>query len=192
MRSPGEWPAATRIETRRLILEPLQVEHAEEMLSVLGDAALYEYTGGAPPTLAELRTRYARQVDGGSPDRTQGWLNWIVRERGHLTAVGAVQATLVDEEGDIVAELAWVIGGSHQRRGYASDAAAAMVAWLIRHDVKTVAAHIHPKNAASIAVATRLGLAPTRTVIHGETRWTAPRPASTIPGQIKRVNGLGD
>jgi RimJ/RimL family protein N-acetyltransferase len=142
------------------------------MVLVLGDAALYEYTGGAPPTLAELRARYARQVSARSPDGVQGWLNWIVREHGRLTAVGTVQTTLVREEEDIVAELAWVIGVAHQRRGYASEAAAAMVAWLTHHDVRTVVAHIHPKNAASIAVATRLGLAATRAVVDGETRWT--------------------
>jgi hypothetical protein len=83
MQSSGEWPAATRIDTRRLILEPLQVAHADEMVFVLGDEALYEYTGGAPPALEELRVRYARQVSGPSPDRTRGWLNWIVREGGH-------------------------------------------------------------------------------------------------------------
>jgi RimJ/RimL family protein N-acetyltransferase len=142
------------------------------MLSVLGDAAVHEHTGGAPPTLGELRARYASQVSGRSPDHTQGWLNWIVRERGHLTAVGTVQSTLVYEEEDMAAELAWVIGAPHQRRGYATEAAAAMVAWLTRRDVMTVAAHIHPNNAASIAVARRLGLAATRTLIEGETRWT--------------------
>jgi hypothetical protein len=47
-----------------------------------------------------------------------------------------------------------------------------MVAWLTRHDAMMAAAHIHPKHTASIAVATRLGLTATRTVIDGETRWT--------------------
>jgi RimJ/RimL family protein N-acetyltransferase len=143
------------------------------MLSVLRDTALHEYTGRAPPTLAELQVRYAGQVSGRSPDHTQGWLNWIVRERGHLTAVGTVQTTLVrEEDDDMAAEIAWVIGVPHQRQGYATEAAAAMIAWLSRHDVTTVAAHIHPQNAGSIAVATRLGLAPTRTLVDGEMRWT--------------------
>jgi RimJ/RimL family protein N-acetyltransferase len=146
------------------------------MLSVLGDAALYEYTGGAPPTLAGLRTRYASQLGGRSPDGDQGWLNWIVRERGRLTAIGAVQTTLVRQGEDMVAELAWVIGVPHQRRGYATEAAAAMVVWLTRHGVMTVAAYIHPRHTASIAVATRLGLAATRTVVDGETRWTGQSP----------------
>jgi RimJ/RimL family protein N-acetyltransferase len=176
MQSSGEWPAATRIDTRRLILEPLRVAHADEMVFVLGDEALYEYTGGAPPTLEELRVRYARQVSGRSPDRTRGWLNWTVREREHRTAVGTVQSTLAWEEQDMVAEVAWVIGVCHQRRGYATEAAEAMVAWLGRHDVIVVAAPIDPRHAASITVATRLGLTATCTVLDGETRWTRRRP----------------
>lgn len=188
MRSSGEWPAATRIETRRLILEPLRVAHAEEMLFVLGDAALHEYTGGAPPTLTELRARYARQAGGRSPDDDEGWLNWIVRERVHLTAVGTVQATLVHEEDDMVAEVAWVIGVPHQRRGYATEAATAMVVWLSRHDAVTVAAHIQPQHVASIAVATRLGLTTTPTVIDGESRWTG-RAADPRPGRRGRPDG---
>jgi RimJ/RimL family protein N-acetyltransferase len=176
MRSSGDWPALTRIDTRRLILEPLQVAHAEEMVFVLGDAALYEYTGGAPPTLGESRARYARQVSGRSPDRTQGWLNWIVRERERLSAVGTVQTNLVREEDDMVAEVAWVIGVPHQRRGYAIEAAKAMVAWLGRHEVIVVAARINPRHAASIAVAIRLGLTATCANLDGETRWTSQHP----------------
>jgi hypothetical protein len=52
-----------------------------------------------------------------------------------------------------------------------------LVAWLNRHDVIGVTAHIHPMHAAPIVVATRLGLTPTRAVIDGETRRTG-RPDS--------------
>jgi RimJ/RimL family protein N-acetyltransferase len=148
------------------------------MVFVLGDEALYEYTGGAPPTLEELRARYTRQVSGRSPDRTHGWLNWIVRERERerQAAVGTVQSTLVREQHQIVAEVAWIVGVEHQRRGYGTDAAEAMLAWLDRHDVTLVAAHINPRHIASITVATRLGLTATRTALNGETRWTRRRP----------------
>jgi hypothetical protein len=40
MQSSGGWPPATRIDTRHLILEPLRVTHADEMVFVLGDEAL--------------------------------------------------------------------------------------------------------------------------------------------------------
>jgi RimJ/RimL family protein N-acetyltransferase len=51
-----------------------------------------------------------------------------------------------------------------------------MVAWLGRHDVIVVAARVNPRHAASIAVATRLGLTATCTILDGETRWTGRRP----------------
>ncbi len=50
--------------TFRLALDPLRVEDAEAMVGVLGDPALYRYTGGVPPTLPELHQRYAHQVAG--------------------------------------------------------------------------------------------------------------------------------
>ena len=38
-----------RLRTARLMLDPLRVDDADAMASVLGDLALYEYTGGEPP-----------------------------------------------------------------------------------------------------------------------------------------------
>jgi len=64
----------------------------------------------------------------------------------------------------------------HQRRGYAIEAAKAMVAWLGRHEVIVVAARINPRHAASIAVAIRLGLTATCANLDGETRWTSQHP----------------
>ena len=142
---------------------------------MLGDRALYEYTGGGPPTLEELRVRYAGQVSGASPDRTHGWLNWIVRERERWVPVGTVQSTLAREQPGTVAEVAWIIGVFHQRRGYATEAVEAMVAWLDRHDVVGIVAHVDPRHDASIAVAARLGLTATGTVVDGEIRWTRGR-----------------
>ena len=47
------------------MLEPLRVEHADEMVAVLDDPQLHTYIGGgAPATLDELTATYARQVVG--------------------------------------------------------------------------------------------------------------------------------
>jgi RimJ/RimL family protein N-acetyltransferase len=168
-----DWPRAEPIETSRLTLEPLSVEHAGEMLAVLADPRLYEYTGGGPLTLDQLRARYARQVVGHSRDGTQGWLNWILREPALSAVVGTVQATLVHANGAVSAELAWIISVAHQRRGYATEAAEAIAQWLGRRGVRSFVAHIHPDHQASIAVARRLGLSPTDEVSDGETRWVS-------------------
>jgi hypothetical protein len=78
-----------RIRSARLCLVPLAVADAGEMVRVLSGEALYAFTGGAPPTLAELRARYARQAAGRSPDGSQEWRNWIVRRRRPAGRPGA-------------------------------------------------------------------------------------------------------
>ncbi|MCM0676475.1 GNAT family N-acetyltransferase [Micromonospora phytophila] len=168
------WPAAEIISTERLVLEPLRVEHAEELAPILDDPGLHEYTGGLPASPDELRERYRRQVTGHSPDGTQGWLNWIVRHRDTGAAVGTVQATIRIDGDRPVAELAWVVVAPHQGRGYAGEAATGMVGWLEGHGIRALVAHVHPDHRASAGVAERLGLRATDELVDGEIRWSAP------------------
>jgi RimJ/RimL family protein N-acetyltransferase len=78
-----------------------------------------------------------------------------------------------------LAEVAWIVGTPWQGRGFAREAAVALVAWLAEQGVADVVAHIHPGHAASAAVAAAAGLAPTGVIRDdGEMRWhrtfTAP------------------
>jgi RimJ/RimL family protein N-acetyltransferase len=171
--SPGEpvWPRAENVRLRRLVLEPLTVDHAEEMAPLLDDERLHHYVGGEPADLDELRDRYAVQAAGVSPDGSQGWLNWIMRLPATGEAVGYVQATLERDRHDLVADVAWVTALSHQGQGFAVEAALGMAAWLRGAGVTRLVAHVHPRHEASKAVARHLGLAPTDVVVDGETRW---------------------
>jgi RimJ/RimL family protein N-acetyltransferase len=170
-----DWPAAPALRTARLSLEPLSVEHADEMAPVLDDPRLYAFTGGSPCPLAELRDRYRRQLAGWSPDRDERWLNWILRERDTGQAIGTTQATItVDGDAAVVGKVAWVVGCRHQRRGYAGEAAAAMAAWLREQGAHRLFAEIHPRHEASMHVARHLGLTPGDAILaSGETRWSA-------------------
>jgi RimJ/RimL family protein N-acetyltransferase len=141
------------------------------MVGVLAPAALYEFTGGEPPALEQLRSRYERQAVGRSSDGSQGWLNWILRERSSRSAVGYVQSTLERDGPQLVAEVAWVVTPQYQGLGYAVEAASAMLGWLRAQGVTHFRAHIRPDHHASIGVARRLGLHPTAVVVDGETRW---------------------
>ena len=178
--------AIARLESARLVLDPLRVEHADEMAPVLDDPALHRFTGGRPPTLEELRRRFARQAAGRSPDGRARWLNWTVRLRATGRAVGTAQATVwTDDAGDL-ADLAWVIGTAHQGQGLAKEAVGLVVTWLREQGVERLAANIHPDHGASIAVARSIGLAPTETIVDGEVRWQS-QPAerrSVEPEQI--------
>lgn len=159
------------VGTPRLLLVPLTVDAAAEMHAVLAHPETYVFTGGEPPSVVELHQRYTVQVSGGPPDGSAVWLNWVVRLRATGTAIGYVQATVRGVDAEPVAELAWVIGTAHQGRGFATEAAQAMVGWLREEGVGTVTALIHPAHAASAVVARRCGLAVTEEVVDGEVRW---------------------
>jgi RimJ/RimL family protein N-acetyltransferase len=165
---------AVPLETVRLELEPLRVDHAEEMAPLLADTNLYAFTGGQPPMRAELRARYERQVTGRSPDGAEAWLNWIVRRRDDGRALGFVQAAISAEPpppAPVTAVLAWVLGARHQGKGYAREAGEALVAWLASAGVQRLVAYIHPEHAASMAVAQALGLRPTDERVDTEIVW---------------------
>jgi RimJ/RimL family protein N-acetyltransferase len=188
-RGIGGWPRArdsllvprdstfdlpTTITTPRLSLIPLRAADAEEMVAVLDDQCLHEFTGGRPATLSELRDRYTK-LAAGSPQADEVWLNWIVRLRGEMNAIGTVQVTVRVRDDQRTAYVAWVIGTAWQNRGFASEAAGALVAWLRGWGIRDVRAHIHPDHRASEQVALRAGLAPSDEIIDGERVWRSCR-----------------
>jgi RimJ/RimL family protein N-acetyltransferase len=176
--------ATALIRTPRLILIPLSAGHAAQMAGVLADPDLYAFTGGGPPTEAELRGRYERWA-AGSPEPAVTWCNWAIELRADGRLAGTVQATistgpvqadtvLADTglaDTGLAAEIAWIVGSPWQGRGIATEAARALVAWLGQQSVRTVIAHIHPEHAASAAVAASAGLVPTGELHDGEQRW---------------------
>lgn len=159
------------LEAEHVQLEPLTIDHALPMVSVLADSELYKFIGGKPPTLTELQRRYAAQIVGHSPDQAQWWLNWIVMLRDPRRAIGYVQATVEQNPLTRQADIAWVIGPAFQGYGLATEAAAAMIEWLQAGGVQQLVAHIHPEHPASQAVARKLGLLPTLLMEDGEIRW---------------------
>ena len=177
--STSEGPAASLVDLPepgllrgdRLDLEPLQVEHAAETTVLLDDPRLHRFIGGTPATEAQLVERYRRQVVGWSPDRSERWLNWVVRRREDDRVVGTVQATVTALDERIAAEVAWVTGTAYQGQGYAHESAATMVRWLRSHGVTMVVAHVHPDHHASQAVARAVGLVRTGAWHDGEERW---------------------
>lgn len=164
-----------RIDTERLALVALRPEDAAEMVDVLANPNLYAFTGGGPPTADELDATYRRWA-AGSPRAGETWHNWVIRLGADGPAIGHLQATVIDD--GRAADIAWLVGSAWQGRGYASEAARALVGWLEENDVTTITAHVHPGNVASCRVAARLGLAPTGEIVEGEVAW---RRASRAP-----------
>ena len=157
---------------QRVYLEPLRVEHADELMPVLNDSMLHTYAGGEPADLAQLRARYRRQLVGRSPDGSQRWLNWLVRgEDGQ--ALGTVQATVSEKEDELAAEVAWVIGTAHQGQGYAREATGVPVTWLRHPGVQTLIAHVHPNTKRRRQWLAPWGCHQRRLFLTEEVRWEA-------------------
>ncbi len=166
------------IETERLRLTPLCAQDADEMVGVLDDERLHEFVGGRPLDLAQLRERYA-QLAAGSPRTGEIWLNWIVRLRAGGAPVGTVQATVTGDDRSWRAEVAWVVGVAWHGRGYASEAAQALLDWLQEQGAEVISAHIHPAHEASARVAARAGLHQSDQLVDGERVWRTGPPAES-------------
>jgi RimJ/RimL family protein N-acetyltransferase len=171
---------AAGLDTPRLRLAAVTEADAEEMAVVLSDPRLHEFIGGSPLGALELRTQYRRWAAGsGNPHEV--WLNWVVRLRDTGEAIGFVQATVARPPGArLTAEVAWVTGVPWQGRGFAAEAAAALVGWLADAGVGDVTACIHPQHRASERVAERVGFAPTGGTVKGERVWRYRPP---VPSQ---------
>ena len=147
--------AAEQLVSDRLRLTPLTVDDAPEMHRVLGDPALYVFTGESAPSLEQLEHRYRMQCAGPTePD--VAWRNWIIRLSEDGRKVGFVQATVTGDE----AAIAWLVGVPWQRQGIATEATILMCAWLDTQRTERLVAHIHPEHHASTRVAHALGMTP--------------------------------
>jgi ribosomal-protein-alanine N-acetyltransferase len=137
-------------------LEPQMASHAAELYAVISDPSLYEFIDQkGPVSEAALRERLVKLETRLSPDGTEHWLNWIVRNpAGEM--VGYVQATVTPDHS---AEIAYVLGRAYWRKGYATAACRAMIAELrSSYGVTRLTATLDPANDASLALLRKLGL----------------------------------
>jgi len=164
-------PRADGIETERLRLTPLVPDDADALFPVLDDERLHAFTGGRPDTIEELRARLGAWASERSPDGQEAWLNWLVRSAEDRRVLGTTQATVGRDHGDLCAAVAWTIGSAEQGCGVGSEAARAIVGWLITEGVTIVEAYVHPGHDASAGVARNADLVATDEIVDGEVVW---------------------
>ena len=147
-----------RLSGEGLVLEPQIEAHAGELYAVLDDPELYVFTDDKGPARKDaLAARLAKLESRRSPDGTERWLNWVVRtDEGAM--VGYVQATV---RAGNVAEIAYVLGRTYWRRGYATAACRMLLAELRdTYRVERAVATLDPQNSASLALLRKLGFRP--------------------------------
>jgi RimJ/RimL family protein N-acetyltransferase len=110
-----------------------------------------------PPSLEKLEDRYAFWEQRISPDKTEYWLNWVVFTKEDTIPIGTLQAGVHIESK--VASIAYKVGSSFQRRGYATEGVIAMIEHLkSNYDVVQIKAWIDTRNQPSIKLVERIGM----------------------------------
>jgi ribosomal-protein-alanine N-acetyltransferase len=144
------------LTTERLACEPLAAGHAPLLFAELRNANLYRYIPQDPPADVEaLAARYARlAAEPHSPDGSELWLNWVVRERGGAYT-GTLEASVTPGQ---EATIAYFVFEPYQRMGYAKEGVGALLEYLFeQHGVSVIIAEIDTRNAASIGLVKSLG-----------------------------------
>ncbi len=153
------------IVTERLVLAPLDVEHAAALFEALRDSEVYRYVPGEAPHDANvLALRYRRTAAGPTaPD--ERWWNWAVaaNDRPDLP-FGTVEATL--SQSGLHASLGYMFGRAAWGRGFAFEACRAAIEYL-RTNARTerIDAYVDTRNERSIRLAERLGMQRVETII---------------------------
>ena len=142
------------IETERLILRTWMPDDAERLLELNSDPEVARFLGGtAAFTIERMRAWIERQME---EQEREGFSLWPVirKEDGRLIGRAGLHRL---PEGYV--EVGWVFERSVWGMGYASEAARASIAYgLDVAHLDHVYALINPFNAASIAVAYRVGM----------------------------------
>lgn len=136
-------------------LEPRTIAHAEALFPLLSAPEIYPYLDEAPPqSIDALRQKFARSESLKSPDGSEDWLNWVVRDEFQCI-VGVVQTTIFPS-GE--ANVAYVFGSAHWGRNLAFCAVELMLQRVVAEfEVKQFVVTIERENERSIRLAERLG-----------------------------------
>jgi len=138
-----DWAGAPPLLSEQPTLEPLGIDHADEMVPLLEDPALHTFIGGKRATLQELRSRYTEQTEGQPPEgRKTGSTGSCVVAR---TAGGRLRAGHHREQnGELTADGAWVVAVAQHRAGYVREVAQLLADWLRQQHIQLVGASCPP------------------------------------------------
>ena len=146
-----------RLETERLILERLRLEHAPDQFRLLLDPRVSAtlWPGAERPTEADVLDGLATKVDHW---RRHGFGMWLLRDResGEAVGRGGLQYTFTAGLNDV--EAAWAIVPERWGQGLATELAHACVEVAIEQlSLREIVAFTLPTNVASRRVMEKAG-----------------------------------
>lgn len=164
------------LATRRLRLEPLSTSHSPGLFDLWSDAEVCRYAG-------TVRDHDGKVIDMPAASRAESdrildfWLKAAADGRGFRWAA-LLRASRESFAGTIgfnalgdCAEIAFHLLPRYWGRGLMTEASAAAIAWQRGNGASEIEAFIEPENAASIALALRLGMSATEAYSQGARRY---------------------
>jgi aminoglycoside 6'-N-acetyltransferase len=153
-----EDPAFERLLTARLVLRRLRPEDVDAFAAYRSDPEVARYQGWRAPYPREEAERFVAALAGLAPGRPGTWFQFAVapREGGPLLGDCALRTSRRDPR---CGELGFSFARAHQGRGYAAEAAAAVLAYAFDTlGMTRVEALIDARNRRAERLLTRLGL----------------------------------
>lgn len=148
------------LETERLLLRPWRAADVEHFSELCADAELMRYVGGVMDRIAAWR----RMAAYAGHWQLRGYGPFALEEKESGRFVG--YSGVFDPDGWPEREINWGLTRPHLGKGFVTEAAARVRAFAYGTlGFTTIASCIDLENAASIAVATRLGATLDRTII---------------------------
>lgn len=162
MASP--WP----LRTERLTLRPHRAEDIDAVLAYRADPEVARYLLVPPATRADVEERVAQKRSATGVRDPARELALVVEHEGRV--VGDVDLWLTDARG-ASAEIGWAFHPEVAGRGFATEACAAVLRHAFDHDgLHRVVAQMNARNAASAALAERIGMR--REALHLQDWWS--------------------
>jgi RimJ/RimL family protein N-acetyltransferase len=149
-----DWP----IETDRLTLRPFVADDFDAFHAMQSDEEVARYLYGEPKSPAESCDHLARKSAGSAWAAEGDWLSAAVVERESAIVVGDLSLRWVSER-DRTAEIGFIFDPRHQGKGFATEAARALIDWAFgAGGLHRVVGRTEARNTASSRVLEKLGM----------------------------------
>lgn len=145
------------ILTQRLKLSPLMAGDAPAVFEYRADPAVCRFQSFEPGTLEDVE-RFIAGLESNVFDTPGTWFQFAMRLRASGLLVGDLGTHFMADDPRQV-EIGFTVAPAHQGRGYATEAVAGILDFLLGPLRKhRVFASVDPRNAACIAVLERVGM----------------------------------
>ncbi|HEY5453941.1 MAG TPA: GNAT family N-acetyltransferase [Acidothermaceae bacterium] len=155
MEDPRPPLVIAELSTARLVLRPLDPTlDAADLFEMDADPLVHQYVYGSAPchSIEQLQRRLAADLD------QNGGMTWAVRLRDEPTVLGTIG--IFADQDSTIRGLSWSLRRSHWSQGLMSEAASAIVPFLLAQPgVDGLEAWADSPNTGSLKVALRAGLA---------------------------------